>query len=141
MTATEATLSQTLAAKDYKLTRPRRAVLRVLVEAGQSLSPAAIHVRARKYYRQTGLVTVYRTLEVLVECGVIRRVHEADGRPGYALAGEGHRHPVVCAQCHAVTEFADCNLAELLKTAQKQTGYKIQAHWLELSGLCPACRR
>jgi len=134
-------LAAALAAKGYKLTQPRRAVLQVIAEAGQHLSPAKIHARARKHYRRTGLVTVYRTLEVLAECGAIRKVHEADGCHGYALAGEGHRHHVVCAQCHAVAEFEDCDLDELLKSVQRHTGYKIQEHWLELFGLCPQCRK
>jgi Fe2+ or Zn2+ uptake regulation protein len=138
---TTAALAAALAAKGYKLTQPRRAVLRVIAEAGQRLNPAEIHVRARKFYRQTGLVTVYRTLEVLAECGVVRKVHEADGCHGYALAGEGHSHHVVCAKCHAVADFEECDLVELLKTVQRRTGYKVQEHWLELFGLCPDCRK
>jgi Fe2+ or Zn2+ uptake regulation protein len=137
---TEASLADALAARGYKLTQPRRAVLHVIAEAGQRLSPAEIHARARKFYRQTGLVTVYRALEVLVECGAVRKVHEADGCHAYALAGEGHGHHVICGKCHAVTEFEDCDLAGLLKAVQRRTGYKIEGHWLELFGLCPKCR-
>jgi Fe2+ or Zn2+ uptake regulation protein len=51
-TTTE-TLSTELASKGYRLTRPRRAVLRVVAEAQESLSPAEIHARARKFYPQT----------------------------------------------------------------------------------------
>jgi Fur family ferric uptake transcriptional regulator len=137
---TEASLADTLAARGYKLTQPRRAVLHVIVEAGQRLSPAEIHARARKVYRQTGLVTVYRTLDVLVECGAVRKMHEADGCHAYALASEGHSHHVICASCHSVTEFEDCDLAGLLRAVQRRTGYKIEGHWLELFGRCPSCR-
>ena len=138
---TEATLADALAARGHKLTQPRRAVLRVIVEAGQRLSPAEIHARARKVYWQTGLVTVYRTLEVLVGCGAVRKVHEADGCHAYALASEGHSHHVICANCHSVTEFEDCDLANLFKAVQRRTGYKIESHWLELFGQCPTCRQ
>jgi Fe2+ or Zn2+ uptake regulation protein len=138
---TEASLAEALAARGYKLTQPRRAVLRVIVEAGQRLNPAEIHTRARKVYRQTGLVTVYRTLDVLVECGAVRKVHESDGCHAYALAGEGHGHHVICATCHSVTEFEDCDLADLFRAVQRRTGYKIEGHWLELFGQCPTCRQ
>ena len=138
---TEAALADALTARGYKLTRPRRAVLRVIAEAGQRLNPAEIHARARQVYRQTGLVTVYRTLDVLVECGAVRKVHETDGCHAYALASEGHSHHVICANCHSVTEFGDCDLAGLLKAVQRRTGYKIEGHWLELFGQCPACRQ
>lgn len=137
---TEQALTETVAARGYKLTQPRRAVLRVIAEAGASLSPAEIHSRAKKVYRKTGLVTVYRTLELLAGCGAVRKVHEADGCHSYAPASEGHAHHLICARCHAVTEFDNCDLAELFKAVQRRTGYKIESHWLELFGLCPDCR-
>ncbi len=136
----ESSLAQAFAARGYKLTRPRRAVLKVVAQAGASLSPAQIHARARKFYPRTGLVTVYRTLDLLAGCGAVRRVHGEDGCHSYAPASEGHAHHVICGQCHAVVEFDECDLAELLKTVQRRTGYKIQEHWLELFGLCPNCR-
>jgi Fur family transcriptional regulator, ferric uptake regulator len=140
---TEASLAQTLADRGYKLTQPRRAVLRVLAESGVRLSPAEIYARARKFYRRTGLVTVYRTLEVLAACGAVRKVHADDDCHAYALAGRGagHGHHVICATCHSVTEFSDCDLSDLFKTVQRRTGYKIENHWLEFFGQCPNCRQ
>ena len=133
-------LSQALAARGYKLTRPRRAVLRVVGESGASLTPAEIHARARKYYPQVSLVTVYRTLDVLVECGAIRRVHQSDGCHAYARASEGHAHHVICERCHSVVEFDGCDLTDLLAAVQRRTGFRIEGHWLELFGACPSCR-
>lgn len=137
---TEATLAQALATRGYKLTQPRRALLRVVLQAGCSLTPAEIHIRAQRLYPQTGLVTVYRTLEVLVECGVLGRIHQPDGCHAYALTSAPHGHHVICGRCHAVTEFEDCDLHNLLQTVQRRTGYQIEGHWLELFGLCPACQ-
>lgn len=137
---TEETLVEALTSRGCKLTRPRRAVLRV-VAAGASLNPAEIHVRARRIHPRTGLVTVYRTLELLADLGAVRRIHEADGCHAYALASEGHAHHIICEQCHAVVEFADCDLADLLSAAQRRSGYRIQDHWLELFGTCPSCQR
>lgn len=137
---TETTLAETLTGRGYKLTQPRRAVLRVLAQSHASLSPAEIHTRAQKVYRKTGLVTVYRTLEVLAECGLVKKVHQSYGCHSYAPASEGHAHHVVCEKCHTVAEFDTCDLGELLQTVQRRTGFKVQNHWLELSGLCPTCR-
>jgi Fur family ferric uptake transcriptional regulator len=116
-------------------------VLRVVAEANESLSPAEIHARARRFYPRTGLVTVYRTLEVLAELGAVRRVHQSDGCHGYAPASEGHAHHVICEQCQSVTEFDECDLTAMVRAVQRHTGYKIEGHWLELFGLCPACRK
>jgi len=137
---TEDTLAQALSTRGYKLTQPRRAVLRVVAEAGASLTPAKIRSLAQKHYRHTGLVTVYRTLDVLAACGAVRKVHQADGCHAYALASAGHAHHVICENCHSVTEFDNCDLAGLLERVQRRTGYKIEGHWLELFGLCPNCR-
>ncbi|MCI0356475.1 MAG: transcriptional repressor, partial [Acidobacteria bacterium] len=136
----EATLAEALTGRGYKLTQPRRAVLRVLAQTASSLSPAKIHARAKKLHRKTGLVTVYRTLDVLTECGVVRKVHQSDGCHSYAPASEGHAHHIVCEKCHTVAEFDVCDLGGLLKSVQRRTGFRVQQHVLELSGLCPGCR-
>jgi Fe2+ or Zn2+ uptake regulation protein len=129
-----------LQAQGYRLTAPRRAVLRALSEGQASLTPQEILSCARAHYPQTGLVTVYRTLEVLADCGAVRKVHQPDGCHSYALASAGHSHHIICEKCHAVSEFEGCDLEKLFRTVQRRTGYKVQAHWLELFGLCPACR-
>ncbi|MEK7326867.1 MAG: Fur family transcriptional regulator [Chloroflexota bacterium] len=137
---TESSLVEAFTARGYKLTRPRRAVLKVIADSGATLSPAEIYARAKKVYAGTGLVTVYRTLEALAECGAVRKVHQADGCHSYALASEGHAHHLICDKCHAVAEFDNCDLADLLKAVQRRTGFKIESHWLELFGLCPNCK-
>lgn len=137
---TEKELAALLAGRGYKLTQPRLAVLQVVAGAATSLSPAQIHARAMKIYRRTGLVTVYRTLDVLAECGVVRRVHQSNGCHSYAPASDGHAHHVICDSCNAVVEFDNCDLGELLKSVQRRTGFKIEKHWLELVGQCPNCR-
>jgi Fur family ferric uptake transcriptional regulator len=84
---------------------------------------------------------VYRTLDVLAECGAVRRVHQSDGCHSYAPASAGHAHHVICEKCQSVAEFAGCDLNELFRSVQRRTGYKIEGHWLELFGLCPNCRK
>jgi Fur family transcriptional regulator, ferric uptake regulator len=134
-------LSQIFARHGYKLTQPRRAVLKVVAESTATLTAADIHRMARDYYSQTSLVTVYRTLDTLVELGAIRRIHQPDGCHSYAPASEGHGHHVICEGCHSVTEFDDCDLAELTAAVERRTGYQIAGHWLELFGYCPTCTR
>ena len=70
-------LSQALYERGYKLTAPRRAVLGVVAAMCQSLSPAEIYARAHRRYPRLGLVTVYRTLDILVEAGVLLDVFVA----------------------------------------------------------------
>ena len=130
-----------LQTEGYRLTAPRRAVIKALAETAVGLNPAAILRRARRHHPKTGLVTVYRTLDVLSACGAVRKVHQPDGCHSYALASPGHAHHIICEQCRAVMEFEGGDMEMLFKTVQRRTGYKIKSHWLEFFGLCPACRK
>ncbi|MEA3339779.1 MAG: Fur family transcriptional regulator [Chloroflexota bacterium] len=137
----EAHLKQELRAAGYRLTRPRRAVLRVVAEATQALTPAQMHEQARMRYPQTGLVTVYRTLELLAELDLVRRIHTEEGCHGYVPVAMGEAgHHLVCTSCHQAVEFPCTGMEETLAGVERLTGFSIQEHWLELFGLCPACQ-
>jgi len=133
-------LSQAVSGRGYKLTAPRRAVLDVVAGMSQSLSPAEIYQRARRHYSRLGLVTVYRTLDILVEAGVLRRIHRDDGCHSYAPAETAHGHHLICSSCNQVIEFGGCDLEDLFKSVARKTGFRIEGHWLEVFGLCPNCR-
>jgi len=133
-------LAATLTKCGYKLTQPRKAVLRVIAESDATLTPAEVHQRAQDFYPQTGLVTVYRTLDLLAGTGAVRKVHQPDGCHAYAPASMEHAHHLICERCRAVVEFAECDLEQLSAAIQRRTGYQVSGHWLELFGLCPKCR-
>ena len=122
-----------------KLTRPRQAILDIIAAAEHHLTPAEIHKRARKKYPHLGLVTVYRTLELLTELGYVQRVHFNDGCHSYIAAAQGHAHHLVCSNCGKAQEFENCELEPLIAKLQRKTGYEINVHMLELMGRCPAC--
>ena len=123
----------------YRLTQPRLAILQVLEESDEGLSPEEIHRRAKALYEPTGLVTVYRTLDLLDDLGLARRVHSRAGCHGYAC-GSDKQHHLVCRGCGHVVEFPCEGLAPLIKAVRQRTGYMVTGHLLELSGLCPACQ-
>jgi len=133
-------LNQALDTRGYKLTAPRRAVLEIVAGMRESLSPAEIHKRARRRYPRLGLVTVYRTLDILVKAGVVRRMHLDDGCHGYALAQAAHGHHLICSSCNQVVEFDGCDLDALFKSVARKTGFRIEGHWLEVFGRCPKCQ-
>jgi Fur family ferric uptake transcriptional regulator len=137
---TEQTLERALAAKGHKLTQPRRAVIKVIAATTAALTPGEIHTRAKAFYRNTGLVTVYRTLSLLEEFGLVRRVHGPDDCHAYASVAQGHAHHLVCENCRSTIEFQNCDLEKLVKALQRRTGFMISGHSLELFGYCPKCR-
>jgi Fur family transcriptional regulator, ferric uptake regulator len=81
-----------------RLTHPRQVVMSVLEAANIPLSPQSIHQRSLAAQEEIGLVSVYRTLDLLIDLGLVRRVHGHDDCQGYVLASPGHHHHVVCRQ-------------------------------------------
>ncbi len=132
-------VTEQLAARNFKMTRQRRAVLGVIVEADSRMSPAEVYARARRACPDLGLATVYRTLELLVELSAIRRVHMDDNCEGFAPAATPHGHHVICVRCSRVTEFEGCDISTVIRSAVRQTGFRIEQHWLELMGTCREC--
>lgn len=134
-------LADHLRERGHKLTQPRRAILKTLVVASKPLSPAEIQAHGQAFCADLGLVTVYRTLEIMADVGLVRSVHVVDGCHGYVLATPGHTHHVVCERCNAVVEIVGCELGGFLERVAQRTGYTITGHWLEISGICTDCQQ
>jgi Fur family ferric uptake transcriptional regulator len=133
-------MAQALREAGYRLTRPRLAVLQVLQENSRYLSPAEICECGRALYPSLGLVTVYRTLEMLDKLGLARRVHGRGNCHGYARADSASGHYLVCRRCGQVTEFPCEGMRGIIEAVRQQSGFTIEEHLLELGGLCPACQ-
>ncbi len=116
--------------RGYKATPQRLAVLRALA-AEQHQSMGEIRGRCP----EVGLVTIYRTLELLSEIGAVRRLDLGDG-PRYEIA-EDHHHHLICESCGDVSEFEKCPL-DLRRL--KGLDFEVNSHSLEIYGLCAVCR-
>jgi Fur family ferric uptake transcriptional regulator len=126
--------------KGFKCTPQRLAVLKVLQDTSAYLSINTIHLKVKEFLPDTGLATVYRSLETLVDLNLVVIVHLEDGCHIYVIAPEGHRHPIVCTDCNKVIEFAECPLDDLSKQISEDTGVQIKTHFLQLFGKCKECQ-
>ena len=129
-----------LAAAGHRLTRQRKAVLDALLHARSGVTAAEVYRTARDTCPDLGLATVYRTLEMLAEVGAVRRVHGDDRCEEYVLTAGGHGHTVVCSACGRVGEFTACDMGPVVAAAAVETGFAIDGHFLQLSGVCGDCR-
>jgi Fur family transcriptional regulator, ferric uptake regulator len=116
--------------RGYKATPQRLAVVGALA-AGQHQSLAEIRERCPG----VGLVTIYRTLDLFSEIGVVRRLDLGSG-PRYELA-EDHHHHLICESCGDVSEFERCPLD---LRGLKGMDFEIGSHTLEIYGRCADCR-
>ncbi len=126
-----------LEARGYRVTAARRAVLRAILSRPE-------HFTAEEVMRQTsaGRATVFRTVRLLRELGILCRVMLEDGRPQYRLLGpRRHHHHVVCVECGRVQDLEECAVGGLVRELASVTGYEIQGHWLEFYGRCLSCRQ
>ena len=123
----------------YRVTGPRRVIVELLAESERALGPIDVYDLGRTQYPGLGLVTVYRTLEKLEELGLVQRVHLPDGCHRYMRATQGHQHLLLCTRCGRVVFFEGDDLHGLTARVGEKTGFSIQAHWLQLFGLCPQC--
>ncbi len=135
-------LQEKLNQEGLRLTHPRRVVMSILKSATVPLSPQTIFQRSQETHEDIGLVSVYRTLDLLTELSLVRRIHGPQACIGYALASPGHHHHLVCRGCEKVIEFSGTSdLSDLIKKIESQTGFVVEEHLLQLRGLCPECQK
>jgi Fur family transcriptional regulator, ferric uptake regulator len=129
-----------LAGSGYRVTGKIRAIVATILHSPRALDAVDIFDMARREYPGLGLVTVYRTLQKLEELGLVEHLHQAGGCNRVIRAARGHEHFLVCNRCGRVVYFSGDNLNSLTDQIAQQTGFAIQSHWLQLFGLCAACR-
>lgn len=124
----------------FKVTPQRRAVLDVIAASTGHLTAAAIYERVHEEHPAIGLVTIYRTLEVLADLDLVCRIHGEEGSRSYLMRRpNGHHHHIVCSSCGAVADFTKCDIDALERRISRETGFKIQGHLLEFEGICRRC--
>jgi len=125
----------------YKLTPQRQAVIRVIASSQDHLTPAIIHKKVRHDHPSIGLVTVYRTLEILAELELICELHAGGVYHSYTISNPQHHHHLICTSCGTVIDFTGHDLGELEQRLSKESRFRIDSHLLEFFGLCQACQK
>lgn len=142
MKFTENKIVSVLRHYDYKLTPQRRAVLKIISHSKDHLTPYEIYNKVHEEFPNIGLVTVYRTLEMLSRLNLICKIHMDDNCQSYLLRRDTlHHHHLICTNCGTVKDLISCDLGELEKKLTAETGFKVNSHLLEFQGICPECRK
>ncbi|MFL5960952.1 MAG: Fur family transcriptional regulator [Gaiellaceae bacterium] len=140
MTATRQDLSGLLERNGVRPTSRRLEVLQELARERDDVTAQQLWGRLRERDSRAGLATVYRTLALLSEKGVVDVLSHHGGEQCYRLCGEAHHHHLVCERCHRVVEVEGCDLGEWLDSVARRHGFIATDHQVEISGLCADCR-
>jgi Fur family ferric uptake transcriptional regulator len=140
LAAEQAQLNALLASRGIRPTQQRREIVEVLVREPNDATAQRLHELLRTRGSRVGLATVYRTLALLTEHGVVDQLDHSRGETCYRLCSGEHHHHLVCSDCHRVVELADCEVERWLEEASAVHGFVPTGHRLEATGICASCR-
>ena len=137
-----ASLTHRLRTRSRKITGPRQAILEILRRHPHPMTNREIFGSLPK--GDCDLATIYRSMHLLENMGMVKRFDFGDGIARYELVAagdDGHHHHLICTRCADVVELEDCFPIELEKTIAARNGFKAITHKLEFFGLCPECQK
>ncbi|MGQ9524504.1 MAG: Fur family transcriptional regulator [Armatimonadota bacterium] len=126
--------------RGLKHTSQREWILRKFLEMGGHVSAEELYTSIRELRPSIGFSTVYRTLNLLAECGIARRVYFGDGRTRYDANTGAHHDHLVCERCGRTIEFSIPEVERLQEAVAALHGFEVRHHRLEIYGLCSECR-
>lgn len=127
-----------LRASGYRLTPQRQLVLEAVAELGHA-TPDEILTAVRRTARGVNISTVYRTLELLENLGLVRHTHLGHGAPTYHAAVDDTHVHLVCRTCEAIAEVEPEVVGDLVTRLLTQEGFAADVGHLAIFGLCRDC--
>jgi Fur family ferric uptake transcriptional regulator len=134
-------LTSRLRQRSRRITGPRESILRVLQQHPHPLANKEIFQALPP--GECDLATVYRSLHLLEDMGLVKRYDFGDGVARFEIARDAHgshHHHLICTRCSAIVEIEDCLAAEWEQRITRESGFRMVTHKLEFFGLCPRCQ-
>ena len=123
------------AEKGLRITEQRRVIARVLSEADDHPDVEKLHERSSAIDPGISIATVYRTVRLFEEAGILERHDFGDGRARYEAAPESHHDHLIDVETGNVIEFVDPELELLQRQIAEKLGFRLVDHRLELYGV------
>jgi Fur family ferric uptake transcriptional regulator len=133
------TLADKLRSRGLRLTAQRQLVLDAVNALGHA-TPDQVHAEVSKTAAGVNITTVYRTLELLEELGLVTHAHLSHGAPTYHGVGEDQHVHLVCRLCGTIGEVPPDALRGLADALAATHGFEVDIGHVALFGLCRGCR-
>jgi len=128
-------IAQRCEAKGLRMTGQRRVVAQVLQDSTDHPDAEVLHARAARLDPRISLATVYRTVKLFQESGILDRLEFGDGRARYEDARRDHHDHLIDMTTGKVIEFVDPEIEALQEKIAAKLGYALQGHRMELFGV------
>jgi len=130
-----------LSRQGYRLTPQRVMILSVIENSDNHISAEEIYAQVVARYPRINISTVYRTLELLKQLGLIYEIELGGGRVGYHPEGRGHHHHLICRQCGAVIDVGESVLFPVQAILLQVFNFSADLKHLAIFGLCKNCQK
>lgn len=125
--------------RGLKSTRQRDDIARWFFSGKGHYSAERIYREVKEVNATIGFSTVYRTMKLLCEAGLVQERHFGDGETLYELVSDHHDH-CICTECGRIIEFENEQIEELQESVAERFGFRLTSHKMELYGVCRDCR-
>ncbi|MDD2399215.1 MAG: transcriptional repressor [Sulfurovum sp.] len=126
-----------------KFTKQRELILKFLYENSSHYTPEEIYILLKKAYPDItiGIATVYRTLTLLEESGIVSSISFGVQGKKYEIGLKKHHDHLICTSCGKIIEFFDETIENQQEKIAKKFNFKMTDHTMKIIGICEACQK
>jgi len=133
-------IKEELRRRGYKLTEPRLAIIEYMIGVKGHPGVQEIYEGVKAEMPGIGIATVYRTIDLFCELGILRALTLRNDYLRYELnRPDDHHHHLVCKRCGCIIEFGNCNFRLIAGGIEEATQFIIKEHNIKAYGFCPQC--
>lgn len=126
-----------------KYTKQREVLLQTLYNNNEHFTPEQLYlyIKERHPGLNVGIATVYRSLNLLEESGMVTSISFGAQGKKFELANKPHHDHIICRHCGVIVEFEDQVIEKRQLTIAKDNGFKLTGHIMQLYGVCSECSK
>jgi Fur family ferric uptake transcriptional regulator len=131
-----------IAEKNMKYSKKRQLIVAYFVNAGRHFTVEQLYDEIKKTHKGISYTTIYRTLKLLVECGIASMNHFGEEETIFELRSkEQHHDHLICKRCGRIIEFTHQGIERFQDEVTEKYGFTAQNHILQIYGICKQCKK
>ena len=128
--------------RGQRLTKARSVIVQKILARSGHFDPESLYLRIRKTGMKASRASVYRTVNLLYECGLINKIGKTERSAVYEYtSGHKHHDHMLCMQCGRIIEFYSEKLEGIQEAVCREQGFQGKNHTLEIRGYCRKCQK